>query len=103
MCHARAGWTMVDANNHPDKEDSMVLIEVKVIEGVFTALQKQEIIERLTAAMLEIQGESLRSVTWCVVEEIHSGDSGIGGRSLTADDVRALARGEVATSDGTHD
>jgi 4-oxalocrotonate tautomerase len=89
-------------DNHPDKEDSMVLIEVKVIEGVFTPLQKQEIIERLTAEMLEIQGESLRSVTWCVVQEIHSGDSGIGGGSVTADDVRALARGEVATSHGTH-
>ena len=102
MCPGPAGWTMGATNNHPDKEDSMVLIEVKVIEGVFTALQKQEIIVRLTAAMLEIQGESLRGVTWCVVEEIHSGDSGIGGRSLTVDDVRALARGEVATSYDTH-
>jgi 4-oxalocrotonate tautomerase len=81
----------------PDKEDKVTLIQVKLIEGVFTAPQKQEIVERLTNAMVEIQGENLRKVTWCVVEEVASGEWGIGGQTLTADDVRALARGgEVA-------
>jgi 4-oxalocrotonate tautomerase len=74
----------------------MRLIQVKVIEGVFTAPQKREIVERLTDAMVEIDGENMRQLTWCVVEEIASGDWGIGGQTLTADDVRALARGEVA-------
>ena len=46
----------------------MPLIEVKVLEGVFTAQQKQEIIERLTDAMVAIEGESMRPSTWCVVE-----------------------------------
>jgi 4-oxalocrotonate tautomerase len=71
------------------------LIQVKVIEGVFTAPQKQEI---LTDAMVAIEGEELRSVTWCLVEEVASGEWGIGGQGLTADDVKALARGGVATS-----
>ena len=31
---------------------------------------------------------------WCIVTEITSGDWGIGGQTLTADDVRALARSE---------
>ena len=44
----------------------MPLIEVKVLEGVFTAQQKQEIIERLTDAMVAIEGESMRPSTWCV-------------------------------------
>ncbi|HEX4187008.1 MAG TPA: 4-oxalocrotonate tautomerase family protein [Solirubrobacteraceae bacterium] len=70
----------------------MPLIQVKLIEGVFTAQQKREIVARLTDAMVEIAGESLRQMTWCVVEEISSGDWGIGGQSLTADDVKALAR-----------
>ncbi len=74
----------------------MRLIQVKVIEGVFTAPQKREIVERLTDAMVEIDGENMRQLTWCVVEEVASGDWGIGGQTLTADDVRALARGEVA-------
>ncbi|MGB0094588.1 MAG: 4-oxalocrotonate tautomerase family protein [Solirubrobacteraceae bacterium] len=71
----------------------MRFIQVKLIEGVFTALQKQEIVERLTNAMVEIEGENMRQVTWCVIEEVASGDWGIGGQTLTADDVKALARG----------
>lgn len=34
-----------------DKKDSVALIQVKLLEGVFTAPQKQEIIQRLTDAM----------------------------------------------------
>ena len=59
----------------------MPLIQVKVIEGVFTAPQKHEIIERLTDAMVAIEGENLRSVTWCLVEEVASGEWGSGGAS----------------------
>jgi 4-oxalocrotonate tautomerase len=84
---------MAAATTRPDKEDSMPLIQVKVIKGVFTAPQKQEIVERLTDAMVEIEGENMRQVTWCVVEEVASGEWGIGGQTLTADDVKALARG----------
>ena len=51
----------------------MPLIQVKLIEGVFTAPQKQEIIESLTDAMVAIEGEEMRSVTWCLVEEVASG------------------------------
>jgi 4-oxalocrotonate tautomerase len=69
------------------------LIQVKVVQGVFTAQQKQEIIERLTETMVEIEGENMRQATWCLVEEIASGEWGIGGQPVTADDVRALARG----------
>ena len=71
----------------------MPFIQVKVVEGVFTSLQKQEIIERLTDALVEIEGEGMRKLTWCVIEEVASGDWGVGGKALTADDVRALARG----------
>ena len=39
----------------------MPLIQVKLIEGVFTAPQKQEIVERLTDAMVAIEGESMRN------------------------------------------
>jgi 4-oxalocrotonate tautomerase len=38
----------------------------------------------------------MRGVTWCVVEEVESGDWGIGGKALTTDDVHALARGRAA-------
>jgi len=70
----------------------MPLIHVKVIEGVFDQSQKQEIITRLTNAMVSIEGEALRPVTWVVIEETASGEWGIGGQAMTTDAVRALAR-----------
>ena len=72
----------------------MPLIQIKVIEGVFTAPQKREIVERLTDAMVEIAGENLRGTTSCIVEEVTGGAWGVGGQTLTADDIRALARSE---------
>jgi 4-oxalocrotonate tautomerase len=73
----------------------MPFINVKVIEGVFDGAQKREIIERLTDTMVAIEGENLRQVTWCVVEEVKSGDWGIAGNGLTTDDVVALAAAGV--------
>ena len=71
----------------------MPLINVKIIEGVFGPDEKQQIIERLTDAMVSIEGENMRQVTWCVVEEVKSGDWGIAGNPLTTEQVRALAAG----------
>ncbi len=68
----------------------MPLLNVKVIEGVFSPEQKQEMISRLTETMVEIEGEGMRSVTWVVVEEVQSGDWGIGGQALRTEDVKAL-------------
>lgn len=69
----------------------MPLINVKVIEGVFSAEQKTQIIRNLTNAMVEVEGEAMRSVTWTVIEEVRSGEWGIAGNPLTTADVRALA------------
>jgi 4-oxalocrotonate tautomerase len=74
----------------------MPLIEVSLIEDVFTPEQKQQIIARLTDALVEIEGENMRPVTWCVVREVASGDWGIAGNALTTADVRALAAGVPA-------
>ena len=68
----------------------MPLVNVRLIEGVFTQEQKREMIHRLTETMVEIEGENLRPVTWVVVDEVKSGDWGIGGKSLTTADVHAL-------------
>lgn len=74
----------------------MPLINVKVIEGVFTDAQKSEIVKTLTEAMVVIEGENMRSVTWVVVEDVKSGSWGIGGLPLTTADVMALAAGTPA-------
>ena len=74
----------------------MPLVNVKLIEGVFSAEQKHEMIEKLTDTMVEIEGENMRGVTWVVIEEAKSGDWGMGGRAITTEDVHALAAGAPA-------
>lgn len=76
------------------KEVLMPLIQVKVIEGVFTEAQKHQIIQKLTDAMVSIEGENMRRVTMVIVEEVRSGDWGIGGKPLSTADVKALAAGK---------
>jgi 4-oxalocrotonate tautomerase len=73
----------------------MPLLNVKLIEGVFTPAQKVEMIRKLTEAMVSIEGENMRQVTWVVLEEVKSGDWGIGGNPLTTSDVKALAAGKA--------
>ena len=73
----------------------MPFVNVKLIEGVLSEAQKKEIIPKLTDAMVSIEGENLRPVTWVVVEEVKSGDWGIGGKPLTTADVKALAAGKT--------
>lgn len=72
----------------------MPFVNVKVIEGVFSATQKQDIVRKLTDALVEIEGENMRPVTWVVVEEVAGGDWGIGGNPIHAADVHALTAGQ---------
>jgi 4-oxalocrotonate tautomerase len=68
----------------------MPLATIKVIEGVFTADEKRRMIERVSEAMVSVEGENLREKTVVILEEVKSGDWGIGGKTLTADDVKQL-------------
>ena len=68
----------------------MPLVQVKLIKGVFDQNQKQEMVHKITETMVGIEGEALRPVTWVIVEEVESGDWGIGGRGMTAQDVKDL-------------
>ena len=72
----------------------MPFINVRVIEGVFSQEQKQQIQRKLTDAMVSIEGENMRPVTTVVVEEVRSGDWAIGGKTLTTEAVKAMARGD---------
>lgn len=66
-----------------------------MLEGVFTPKQKQEMIRKLTDAMVSIEGENMRPVTLVVLEEIKSGDWAVGGNGFTTDEVKALAAGRA--------
>jgi 4-oxalocrotonate tautomerase len=74
----------------------MPFINVKVIEGAFNAEQKEKIVRDLTEAMVGIEGERMRGVTWCVLEEVKSGQWAVGGEPMTTEFVHAFARGEVS-------
>ena len=71
----------------------MPLIQVKVIEGVFSSEQKGQIIRKLTDALVTIEGEAMRPVTWAIIEEVRSGDWAIAGTPLSTADVKRLATG----------
>lgn len=74
----------------------MPLVDIEVIEGVFDDAQKAKLIEKVTNAMVEVEGENLRGVTWVRVKEVRSGHWGIGGQTPTAADIRAMAQGKTA-------
>jgi 4-oxalocrotonate tautomerase len=74
----------------------MPLVTIDVIKDVFTPQQKRDLIDRVTAAMIEVEGESMRPVTWVRIQEFEGGDWAIGGKALTAADVHALAGGKAA-------
>jgi 4-oxalocrotonate tautomerase len=54
----------------------MPLINVKLVEDVFDAATKQRIVRDLTEAVVAIEGENMRPMTWVLVEELKSGDWG---------------------------
>jgi phenylpyruvate tautomerase PptA (4-oxalocrotonate tautomerase family) len=70
----------------------MFLIHVKTVEGALTGPQRQQLLDRLTSAVLASAGESVRARTWCLVEEIPEHCWAMGGETASLDDMRALAR-----------
>ena len=68
----------------------MPLVDIELIEGVFDARQKQDMIRWVTDTMVAIEGEAMRPVTWVRVKEIPSGQWGIAGKGVTAADVKAM-------------
>jgi 4-oxalocrotonate tautomerase len=69
----------------------MPLVTIDVIKNVFTPAQKQDLIDKVTEAMIAVEGESMRPVTWVRINEFEQGDWAIGGKRLKAADVHAMA------------
>lgn len=74
----------------------MPLVTIDVIKDVFTPHQKQALIDKVTEAMIAVEGESMRPVTWVRINEIGEGDWAIGGKRLRAADVHAMASGRTS-------
>jgi 4-oxalocrotonate tautomerase len=73
----------------------MPLLNVKLLEGVFTSKEKQEVIRKLTDTIVSIKGENIRPLTTVLVEEIKSGDWGAGGISYTTADAKTILAAHV--------
>jgi 4-oxalocrotonate tautomerase len=68
----------------------MPLVDIQLIKGVFSPEQKKTMITKVTDAIVAVEGEAMRGVTWVRVQEVASGNWGIGGKGLTTADVKAL-------------
>lgn len=68
----------------------MPFIEIKVFEDELTEEQARELIQKTTDLMVSYVGESLREATWVVIDEVKSGQWGVGGKALGLKDVRAI-------------
>jgi 4-oxalocrotonate tautomerase len=74
----------------------MPLVQISLVKGVFTPAQKQDLIKKVTDAMVAVEGEAMRGVTWVKIDEIESGDWGIGGQCLTTAAVKDMQAGKAA-------
>ncbi len=74
----------------------MPLVDIQLIRGVFTPEQKQTMIQKVTDAVVSVEGEAMRPVTWVRIQEIESGEWAIGGNPLTTAAVQAMAKGAKA-------
>lgn len=69
----------------------MPLIQIKGIAGYLSLEQKQQLIQKVTDAVVSVEGEGLRSVTWVIVEDVSSGAWGVGGHPVTTEMLRKMA------------
>jgi len=68
----------------------MALVTIDIIKDVFTPDQKKEMIQRVTEAMIAVEGEAMRKVTWVKLNEIDHW--AVGGQLLTPAAVHAQMR-----------
>ncbi len=69
----------------------MQLVQIKGIAGYLSFEQKQQLIKKVTDAVVSVEGEGLRPVTWVTIEDVQPGEWGVGGQAITDDDLRKMA------------
>jgi 4-oxalocrotonate tautomerase len=72
----------------------MPLVEIKVFDGELSEAQTKDVIKKITDVMVSFSGENLRPATWVVVQEVKSGNWGVGGKALGLKDIRAIQAGK---------
>lgn len=69
----------------------MPLAQLKGLSGYLSLEQKQELIRKVTDAIVSVEGEGLRPVTWVIVEDVPSGQWGVGGSPVTTEGLKKMA------------
>ena len=69
----------------------MPLAQLKGLSGFLSAEQKGELIRKVTDAIVSVEGEGLRPMTWVILDEVPSGDWGVGGTAVTTDALKNLS------------
>ena len=71
----------------------MPFVEVKVFKNELTPDQTRTLIQKITDVVTAVTSEKLRGVTWVIVNEVPSGNWGVGGTALGLDDVKKIIAG----------
>jgi len=58
----------------------MPIVTIQVLEDVFTDDQRDDMIQNVTEAMIDVEGEAMRDKTWVLYEEVRQGSWAIGGK-----------------------
>lgn len=74
----------------------MPLVQITGVGNYLSLEQKQDIIHKVTDAVVSVEGEGLRSVTWVTIQDVQPGAWGVGGQPVTDDDLRAMAAAGAA-------
>ena len=70
----------------------MPLVHIKGLGGCLSVSQKQELIRKVTDAIVSVEGEGLRPVTWVLFDDVASGEGGVGGQAVTVEALREMSR-----------
>jgi 4-oxalocrotonate tautomerase len=77
----------------------MPVVSIKVLAGLFDSSQKAQIIKGVTDAIVAVEGERLRPLTWVLFEDVPEGEWGIGGNGVEVRHVKAVQDGSVKLGD----
>lgn len=75
----------------------MPLVAIKGVSGYLSPEQKKTLIERVTDAVLSVEGEGIRPVTWVILEDVPEGQWGVGGSIATAQMLRDMAASKASS------
>jgi 4-oxalocrotonate tautomerase len=76
----------------------MPLVDIKIIEGVFSEEEIKKLIKDVTDVVVSFMGENLRSYTLVVVQEVKSGSWGVGGQAIGLEEVKVMQEGSLKKS-----